>query len=127
MCAGMAGSADIAIAKLIFARSGPRAPGGCRKTAGTAEIRVASEPDCEVGVKRYAYCPRKLVFAPTLQRRSGETVWGGSVSDGFGIKIVWFFEGIRGGSNRIIHYRLAITLISEKELPTGRKCCADWG
>ena len=99
--------------------------GGKRRK--TVEIRVAAGPDCEVGVKRYAYCHRKLLFAITLQRRSGETVWGGSVSDGFGVKIVWFFGGFRGGSNKIIHCQLAFTLISEKELPPGRKCCADWG
>ena len=100
---------------------------GWRKKAGTAEIRVAAGPDCEVGVKRYAYCRRNLLFAITFQWRSGELMRGGWISDGFGIKIVRFFREIRGDSNRIIHYRLAITLISEKELPTGRKCCADWG
>jgi len=36
------------------------------------ELRVAAGPDCEVGVKRYAYCRRNLLFAPTLQSRSGE-------------------------------------------------------
>jgi len=66
----------------------------------TAEIRVAAGPDCEVGVKRYAYCRRNLLFAITFQRRSGETVWGGFVSDGSGVKIVWFFEGGRGDSNK---------------------------
>ena len=40
----------------------------------TAEIRVAAEPDCEVGVKRYAYCRRNLLFAITFQRRSGEMI-----------------------------------------------------
>ena len=70
--------------------------------------------DCEVGVKRYAHCPRKLLFAPTLQSRSGELMRGGWISDGFGIKIVRFFRGIRGDSNRIIHYRLTIPLIAGK-------------
>lgn len=110
-----------------------RAPSSCRLTEKggerwkTAEIRVTAGPDCEVGVKRYAYGPRKLLFAITLQRRSGETVWGGFVSAGFGVKIVRLVGVIRGDSNRIIHYQLAITLIAEKELPPGRKCCADWG
>jgi len=49
----------------------PSADGKRRETAG---IRVAAGPDCEVGVKRYAYCRRKLLFAPTLQRRRGEQV-----------------------------------------------------
>lgn len=88
---------------------------------------MAAGPDCEVGVKRYAYGPRKLLFAITLQRRSGETVWGGSVSAGFGVKIVWFFGGIRGDSNRIIYWRLPFSLIAGKELLSWRKCCADWG
>ena len=70
---------------------------------GNGEIRVAAGPDCEVGVKRYAYCRRNLLFALTFQKRSGEMACGGCVSDGFGIKIVWVFEEIRGGSNRIIH------------------------
>ena len=61
---------------------------------------MAAGPDCEVGVKRYADCPRKLLFAPTLQSRSDEMVWGGFVSDGFGVKIVRFFGGIRGDSNK---------------------------
>ena len=30
------------------------------------KIRVAAGPDCEVSVKRYAYCRRNLLFAPTL-------------------------------------------------------------
>ena len=97
------------------------------ENGGNGEIRVTAGPDCEVGVKRYAYCRRNLLFALTFQWRSGELMRGGWISDGFGIKIVRFFREIRGDSNRIIHYRLAITLISEKELPTGRKCCADWG
>ena len=67
------------------------------------ELRVAAGPDCEVGVKRYAYCRRNLLFALTFQRRRGEMVCGGCASDGFSIKIVRFLEGIRGGSNRIIH------------------------
>ena len=87
---------------------------------------MAAGPDCEVGVKRYAYCRRKLLFAPTLQRRRGEMVCSWPVSDGFGIKTARFFGVIRGDSNRIIHYQLAIALITEKELPPGRKCCADW-
>ena len=61
---------------------------------------MTAGPDCEVGVKRYAYCRRNLLFALTLQRRSGEMVWGGFVSDGFGVKIVRFFGGIRGDSNK---------------------------
>lgn len=84
----------------------PGADGKRRERRKTVEIRVAAGPDCEVGVKRYAYCRRKLLFAPTLQSRSGETVWGGWISDGFGIKIGRFCEGDRGDSNRIIHYRL---------------------
>ena len=68
-----------------------------------AEIRVAAGTDCEVGVKRYAYCPQNRLFAITFQWRSGETVWGGSVSDGFGIKTVRLFEGDRDSSNEIIH------------------------
>ena len=83
------------------ANRGRRAPDGKRRE--TAEIRVAAGPDCEVGVKRYAYCRRNLLFAPTLQSRSGGLMRGGWISDRFGIKIVWFFEGIRGDSNRIIH------------------------
>ena len=44
-----------------FAKCGTRAADGKRrKTAETAEIRVAAGPDREVGVKRYAYCWRKL-------------------------------------------------------------------
>ena len=34
--------------------------GGKRRK--TAEIRVTAGPDCEVGVKRYAYCPYKLLL-----------------------------------------------------------------
>ena len=64
---------------------------------------MAAGTDCEVGVKRYAYCPQNRLFAITFQWRSGETVWGGSVSDGFGVKIVRFFEGIRGDSNKKSH------------------------
>ena len=44
-----------------FAKSETRAADGKPwETAETAEIRVAAGPDCEVGVKRYAYCRRKL-------------------------------------------------------------------
>ena len=44
-----------------FAKCGTRAANGKPwETAETAEIRVAAGPDCEVGVKRYAYCRRKL-------------------------------------------------------------------
>ena len=53
-----------------FAKCGTRAADGKRRE--TAEIRVAAGPDCEVGVKRYAYGPRNLLFALTFQRRSGE-------------------------------------------------------
>ena len=53
-----------------FAKCGTRAADGKRRK--TAEIRVAAGPNCEVGVKRYAYCRRNLLFAPTLPRRSGE-------------------------------------------------------
>ena len=81
----------------------PGADGKRRERRKTTEIRVAAGPDCEVGVKRYAYCRRNLLFAPTLQSRSGETVRGGSVSDGFGVKIVWFFEGGWGDSNKKSH------------------------
>ena len=88
---------------------------------------MAAGPDCEVGVKRYAYGRRNLLFAPTLQSRSGEMVWGGFVSDGFGVKIVWFFEGGRGDSNRKSHCQSVVSLIPDKELLPGRKCCADWG
>lgn len=78
MCRGdwFGGFADIAREKLIFIllrNAGPEQlteNGGKRRK--TAEIRVAAGPDCEVGVKRYAYCRRKLLFAPTLQRRRGE-------------------------------------------------------
>ena len=55
-----------------FAKCGTRAADGKRRE--TAEIRVAAGPDCEVGVKRYAYCRRNLLFAPTFQRRRGEQV-----------------------------------------------------
>ena len=41
-----------------FAKCGTRAADGKRRK--TAEIRVAAGPDCEVGVKRYAYCRRNL-------------------------------------------------------------------
>ena len=57
-------------------------------------------------VRRFSgYSERKIdiFFALTFQRRSGETVWGGSVSAGFGVKIVRFCEGIRDSSNEIIH------------------------
>ena len=37
------------------------------------KIRVVG-PDCEVGVKRYAYCRRNLLFALTFKRRSGELI-----------------------------------------------------
>ena len=84
-----------------FAKCRTRAADGKRRK--TAEIRVAAGPDCEVGVKRYAYCRRKLLFALTFQRRRGEQVCSWPVSDEFGIKIVWFFEGDRESSNRIIH------------------------
>jgi len=47
-------------------------PSADGKRRETAEIRMAAGPDCEVGVKRYAYCRRNLLFAPTLQSRSGE-------------------------------------------------------
>ena len=62
--------------KLIFA--GPQIlacddrnadAGQCRKKA---EIRVAAGSDCEVGVKRYAYCRRNPLSAITFQRRSGK-------------------------------------------------------
>ena len=86
---------------------------------------MAAGPDCEVGVKRYAYCRRKLPFAPTFQRGRGEQVCSWPVSDEFGVKAVRLVGGIRGDSNKIIHYLLAITLIAEKELPPERKCCAD--
>ena len=43
-----------------FAKCGTRAADGKRRE--TAEIRVAAGPDCEVGVKRYAYCPYKLLL-----------------------------------------------------------------
>ena len=81
-----------------FAKCGTRAADGKRRK--TAEIRVAAGPECEVGVKRYAYCRRKLLFALTFQRRRGEQVCSWPVSDEFGIKIVWFFGGIRGSSNK---------------------------
>lgn len=55
-----------------FAKSETRAADG--KPWETAGIRVAAGPDCEVGGKRYAYCRRNLLFAPTLQSRSGELV-----------------------------------------------------
>ena len=41
----------------------------------------------------------------------------GHGTDGFGIKTVRFFGGIRDDSNGIIHYRLTIFLIAGKELP----------
>ena len=41
-----------------FAKCGTRAADGKRRE--TAEIRVAAGTDCEVGVKRYAYCRRNL-------------------------------------------------------------------
>ena len=72
--------------------------GGKRRE--TAEIRVAAGPECEVGVNRYAYCRRKLLFALTFQRRRGELMCSWPVSDGFGIKTARFFGGIRGGSNK---------------------------
>ena len=81
-----------------FAKCGTRAADGKRRK--TAEIRVAAGPDCEVGVKRYAYCRRKLLFALTFQRRRGEQVCSWPVSDEFGIKTARFFGGIRGGSNK---------------------------
>ncbi len=65
---------------------------------------MAAGPDCEVGVKRYAYCRRNLLFALTFQRRSGETGCSSLVSDGFDIKIVCFFEGDQGNSNKKSHY-----------------------
>ena len=83
-----------------------RAPSSCRltekggKRRKTAEIRVAAGPDCEVGVKRYAYCRRNLLFALTFQRRSGKMMRGGWISDGLGIKTVRFFGEIRGDSNK---------------------------
>jgi len=36
------------------------------ENGGNGEIKVAAGPDCEVGVKRYAYCRRNLLFAPTF-------------------------------------------------------------
>ena len=51
---------------------------------------MAAGPDCEVGVKHYAYCRRNLIFALTFQKQRGEMVCGDCVSDGFGIKIVRF-------------------------------------
>ena len=53
-----------------FAKCGTRAADGKRRE--TAEIRVTAGPECEVGVNRYAYCRRKLLFALTFQRRRGE-------------------------------------------------------
>ena len=53
-----------------FAKCGTRAADGKRRK--TAEIRVTAGPECEVGVNRYAYCRRKLLFALTFQRRRGE-------------------------------------------------------
>ena len=55
-----------------FAKCVTRAANG--KPWETVEIRVAAGPDCEVGVKRYAYCRRKLLFALTFQRRRGKQV-----------------------------------------------------
>ena len=55
-----------------FAKCGIRAADGKRRE--TVEIRVATGPDCEVGVKRYAYCRRNLLFAITFQRRCGKQV-----------------------------------------------------
>ena len=68
--------------------------GGKRRK--TAEIRVTAGPDCEVGVKRYAYGRRNLLFALTFQRRSGKMMRGGWISDGFGVKPVRFFGGNPG-------------------------------
>ena len=39
---------------------------GVFEWASKGKIRVAAGPDCEVSVKRYAYCRRNLLFAPTL-------------------------------------------------------------
>ena len=76
MCRGdrFGGYADIAreIDIYSFAKSRRRAADGKRRK--TAKIRVVAGPDREVGVKRYAYCPRKLLFALTLQRRRGKQV-----------------------------------------------------
>lgn len=115
---------EIDIYSLRNADAGRSTETGRRKKS---RIRVAAGPDCEVGVKRCAYCRRNLLFARTFLKRSGEMLCSDCGADGFGIKIVWFFGGFRGGSNKIIHCQLAFTLISEKELPPGRKCCADWG
>ena len=75
----------------------------CQLFSEPAEIRVVAGPNCEVGVKRYAYCRRNLLFALPSQRWSGEMVCIGCVSDGFGIKIVRFFGRIRCNSNIIIY------------------------
>ena len=83
MCAGIDGSAvqrfsgysNREIDIYSFAKSETRAADGKPwETAETAEIRVAAGPDCEVGVKRYAYCRRNLLFAITFQRRRGKQV-----------------------------------------------------
>ena len=115
--------------KLIFAgpQTLPRKSKRRRRAASKkAEIRVAAGSDCEVGVKRYAYCRRNPLSAITFQRRSGKLMWDGCASDGLGIKIVRFFRGTRDDSNRIIRYLLTISLIADKELPSRRKCYADW-
>ena len=52
-----------------FAKCGTRAADGKRQE--TAGIRVAAGPDCEVGVKRYAYCRRNLLLR---QHFKGEAV-----------------------------------------------------
>ena len=76
MCRGdrFGGYADIAreIDIYSFAKCETRAADG--KPRETTEIRVAAGSDCEVGVKRYAYCRRNLLFALTFQRRSGKII-----------------------------------------------------
>ena len=54
------------------------------------KIRAAIGSYCEVGVKRYAYCRRNLLFALTFLKRSNELVCSDCASDEFGIKIVGF-------------------------------------
>ena len=83
----------------------------CQLFSEPTEIRAVAGPDCEVGVKRYAYCRRNPLFALTFQKRSNEMVCDDCASDVFGIKIVRFFGRIRCGSNIIIHCRLPFSLI----------------
>ena len=65
---------DIAREKLIFILLRNAGPERLTGNGGNGEIRVAAGPDCEVGVKRYAYCRRNLLFALTFQRRRGAQV-----------------------------------------------------